>query len=85
VTEGKPAAFKKKHMFLKVGTGANQGVASQSQKGSKLKNPSSTTCLLKSCQKWLQEFILKWKLMLKTICQPPSTPVVPSIASTTAV
>jgi hypothetical protein len=29
VTEGKPAAFKKKHMFLKAGIGVTQGVVSQ--------------------------------------------------------
>jgi hypothetical protein len=33
----------------------------------------------------LQESILEWKLMLETICQPPSTPIIPSIAPTTAV
>jgi hypothetical protein len=85
VTEGKLAAFKRKHMFLKVGTGATQGVVSQYQKGSKLKHPSSTTRSLKSCQKWLQESILEWKLMLETIRQPPSTPIVLSIAPNIAV
>jgi hypothetical protein len=51
VTVGKPAAFKKKHMFLKVGTGATQGVASQYKKGNKVERPSSTTRSLKSCQR----------------------------------
>ena len=65
VTMGKPAAFKKNHLFLKVGTGATQGVASQYRKGSKLKRPSSTTRSLKSIQKRLQESILELKLMKK--------------------
>ena len=51
VTSGQPTGFKKKQMFLKIGTGATQGVASQYRKGSKLVRPSSSTRLLKSCQR----------------------------------
>ena len=61
VTEGKPSSFKKKHIFLKVGTGAAQGVASQYRKGSMLDRPSSTTRSLKRCQKQLQESLVEWK------------------------
>jgi hypothetical protein len=82
VTMGKPAGFNKKWMFLKIGTGATQGVSSQYRKGNKLKRPSSTTRSLKSCQKRLQESILEWKLMLETLRQPPSTPIAPTIAPT---
>jgi hypothetical protein len=82
VTEGKPAAFKEKK--LKVGTGTTQGVASQYRIGSKVKRPSSTTRSLKSCQKRLQQSIQEWNLMKETICQPPSTPTVVTIAITTA-
>jgi hypothetical protein len=73
VTEGKPAAFPKKVMFLKVGTGAPQGVASQYKRGSKVKRPSSTTRSLKACQKRLSEAIQEWQQMKETIRQPPST------------
>jgi hypothetical protein len=87
VTKGKPAAFTKQPMFLKVGNGATQGVASQYQKGSKLDRPSSTTRSLKSCQKRLQESMLEWKVMLEKICarQPQSMPIVPIIAPTISV
>jgi hypothetical protein len=63
VTEGKPSSFKKKHLFLRVGTGVTKGVASQYQKGSVLDRPSSTTRSLKSRQKRLQESIVEWILL----------------------
>jgi hypothetical protein len=83
VTEGKPAVYKKKHLFLKIGTGPTQGVASQYKKGSKLKRPSKTTRSLKACQRRLQESILEWNAMLETIRQPPLTPTAPTLAPTT--
>jgi hypothetical protein len=80
VTSGKPAGFTKKQMFLKIGTGTTQGVASQYKRGSKLVRPSSSTRSLKACQKLLQESILEWKRMSETIRQMPSTPTGPSTA-----
>jgi hypothetical protein len=81
VTSGKPTGFRKKQMFLKIGTGTTQGVASQYRLGTKLVRPSSSTCLLKACQKRLQESnSLEWKRMSETIRQTPSTPTSPSTA-----
>jgi hypothetical protein len=85
VTMGKPAGFKTTSIFLKVGTGATQGVASQYRKGSKLKRPSSTTRSLKSCQMRLQNSIIEWRLIVESIREPPATPIAPTIAPTTTV
>ena len=40
MTEGKPTSFKKRHMFLKLGTGVTQGVSGQYQKSSILEGNS---------------------------------------------
>jgi hypothetical protein len=84
VTMGKPAGFTNRRLFLKVGTGKTQGVASQYRKGNTLQRPSSTTRSLCTCQKKLQDSIQEWRQMKASNLPPPEAPIASTSVLTTA-